>query len=72
MEAAFDVVLRGYDRDQVDQLLDQAEQARASDRWYMRKPALDALRSANFQRRPLGYDRDQVDRFIEELIRQLG
>jgi len=72
MEATFDIVLRGYDPHQVDQLLEQAEQALASDRWYVRKPALDALRSANLQRRLRGYDRDQVDRFIQALIRQLG
>jgi DivIVA domain-containing protein len=49
MQAAFDIVLRGYDRHQVDQLLDRAEQALASGRWYVRKPVLDALRSANFR-----------------------
>ena len=72
VEATFDTVLRGYDPHQVDQLLDQAEQALASDRWYERKPVLDALRSANFRRRLSGYDPGQVDRFIQELIRRLG
>ena len=72
MEIAFDIALRGYDSEQVDRLLEQAEQALASDRWHVRKPALDALRSARFQRRLRGYDRDQVDRTVEELIRQLS
>jgi DivIVA domain-containing protein len=71
VEVTFDTVLRGYDPRQVDELLDQADQALASDRWYVRKAALDALRSAGFRRRLSGYDRDQVDRFIQELIRRL-
>jgi len=46
--------------------------ALASDRWYERKPVLDALRSANLQQRLRGYDRDQVDRVIQELIQKLS
>jgi DivIVA domain-containing protein len=62
VEARFDTVVRGYDPRQVDELLDQAEQALASDRWYVRKAVLHALRSASFRRRLSGYDQDQVDR----------
>jgi len=72
VEATFDTVLRGYDPRQVDTLLDQAEQALASDRWHLRKAVLDALRSTSFRRRLSGYDSDQVDRYIQELIRRLG
>ena len=72
MTTTFDLALRGYDRQQVDHLLERAEHALASDRWYERKPVLDALRSANLQQRLRGYDRDQVDRVIQELIQKLS
>jgi cell division septum initiation protein DivIVA len=37
METKFDLVLRGYGRQQVDQLLEQADEALDLDRWYVRK-----------------------------------
>jgi DivIVA domain-containing protein len=37
VEARFDIVVRGYDPRQVDELLDQAERALASDSWYVRE-----------------------------------
>jgi hypothetical protein len=58
--------------EQVDRVLEQAEQALASHRWHVRKPALEALRSAKFQRRLRGYGRDQVHRTVEERIRRLS
>lgn len=63
----FTVVLRGYDRAQVDALLRQVNEALASEDLARREAAADAVRDATFEVTWRGYHRQQVDHFIRRL-----
>lgn len=72
MTSDFTVVLRGYDRDQVDRLLAQADAAlssldealRASTRELLQRPQLVVVLR--------GYARDEVDDAVRDRLRSLG
>jgi DivIVA domain-containing protein len=68
----FTIVLRGYDRQQVDALLGRASAALAagSDP-AQRARAEEALRAADFTVVLRGYDRTQVDGAVQMMLREL-
>ncbi|GIF00514.1 hypothetical protein [Paractinoplanes rishiriensis] len=63
---AFTVVLRGYDRAQVDGLLARADEALAGDSEFQRAAARDALRDTRPAVTFRGYDRQEVDGAIAQ------
>ncbi|PRX22165.1 DivIVA domain-containing protein [Actinoplanes italicus] len=72
MSQDFTVVLRGYDRQQVDELLGRGFDALGEDSGPARRAAArDALRAASFDVTLRGYDRMQVDKTVEKLLREL-
>jgi hypothetical protein len=64
--------LRGYDRAQVDRLIQLAQAALASGSDLQRAAARQALRGAYFRPRLRGYARRPVDRAFEQLMRELS
>lgn len=64
----FTVVLRGYDRRQVDDILRRAVEALAAGRPDLRSAAVQALREP-LRVRFRGYDRRQVDRHLANVVR---
>ena len=72
MPLQFPVMMRGYDRSEVDQLLARAEQAAASSDASVRAAACNDLRTARFQGRLRGYSRTQVNEKIEQLACELS
>ncbi|GLZ00374.1 hypothetical protein [Actinoplanes sp. NBRC 103695] len=66
MSHAFTVVLRGYDRTQVDRLVSQADQALASGSETARLAALQTLNGAKPGVSLRGYDRAEVDRALNQ------
>ena len=72
MSDGFLIVLRGYDRPQVDQLLEQARTALAAGSAGRRAEAKQALETAALPIRLRGYDRRGVDEAFTALIAQLG
>ena len=71
MELEFTVILRGYDRDQVDAVLRQADRALASGDATACAAAAAALKRADFTVVLRGYDRPQVDEAVQERLRRL-
>jgi hypothetical protein len=71
MAHAFMIALRGYDMNQVEQVVTQAEHALASGNETARASARQALTDANFTGRLRGYARVEVDRAVEQLLDQL-
>lgn len=67
----FTVVLRGYDRTQVDKILNPALDALDSTDPRQRAAARDALRDSAFDVVLRGYDRAQVEAAMETLQREL-
>jgi DivIVA domain-containing protein len=67
----FTVVLRGYDRGPVDDLLELARQALAADRPDLRAAAVQALREP-LPVRLRGYDRAQVDSHLARVAQLLA
>ncbi len=65
-------MMRGYDRDQVDQLLARADQALASADPDVRAAVCQELQTARFRDVLRGYSRPQVDHRIEHLAHELG
>src|SRR4051794_7125721 len=63
----FRIALRGYDRAQVDRLIDLAQSALASGSDSRRAAARQALRGVYLRTRVRGYARRPVDRAIHEL-----
>jgi DivIVA domain-containing protein len=63
----FTVVLRGYDRPQVDSALDRITQLVESGQIEQARPAADGLKFNVVMR---GYDRGQVDAYLEALLRR--
>jgi hypothetical protein len=70
--STFMIVLRGYDRAQVDELLSQADKALSSGSATLRASAREALRSTRFRQRLRGYARHQVERAVEQRLGDLG
>jgi DivIVA domain-containing protein len=62
----FQVVLRGYDRAQVDALVASVEETLKSTNPAVRSQALELLGKATFRVSMRGYDRFQVDAYIEQ------
>jgi DivIVA domain-containing protein len=71
MVQEFTVVLRGYDRSQVDKVLGDAVDALDSNNAAQRAAARDGLRTAKFDVAMRGYDRSQVDIGVKALLREL-
>lgn len=72
MSVDFTVVLRGYERLEVDELLAAADRALASRSMPFRASVRTALRGAAFTVVLRGYDRGQVDQRVRDLVAQLG
>ncbi|GAA4606669.1 DivIVA domain-containing protein [Actinoplanes octamycinicus] len=68
----FTVVLRGYDRGEVDRAIAQAEQALDSGSEFSRAAARDTLAAATFMVRLRGYDRAQVEAHVNRLRQALS
>jgi DivIVA domain-containing protein len=71
MAPSFLIALRGYDMQQVDALLAQADEGLASDSEALRRSARDALRTATFRQRLRGYATREVDDAIAQRLRAL-
>ncbi|NMO49957.1 DivIVA domain-containing protein [Actinoplanes sp. TBRC 11911] len=67
----FTVVLRGYERTQVDKVLNPALEALDSTDAWRRAAARDSLRDSAFDTVLRGYDRAQVDAAIDALRQAL-
>lgn len=72
MTSNFTVVLRGYDRDQVEQLLARADAALASNDEAVRASARELLERARLTFVLRGYDTNEVDDAVRERLRGLG
>jgi DivIVA domain-containing protein len=72
MPLRFMVMMRGYDRAEVDQLLARAEQAVGSSDAGLRAAVSSELQAARLRDCLRGYSRVQVDQKIEQLARELG
>jgi len=70
-EVEFEVVLRGYDRAEVDAVVQRVEEALNSDSAEVRASVRQELRGLSFSVRLRGYDRPQVDSYIREASSQL-
>jgi DivIVA domain-containing protein len=72
MSPRFEIVMRGYHRAQVDEFLDNVDQAAAlaSGDAALRASVGQLLRSASFGRQPRGYAPAEVDQAIEQLRRE--
>jgi DivIVA domain-containing protein len=68
----FTVVLRGYDRDQVDALVRRASDALASTDQRLRSSAREALAEPTLLVGMRGYDRGQVDHYLGRLAQALA
>jgi DivIVA domain-containing protein len=71
MYADFTVVLRGYDRAEVDSLVERVHDATASDSPTARASAREELRRRVLRVRLRGYDRAQVDEYLRLMAEQL-
>ncbi|UQU62441.1 DivIVA domain-containing protein [Couchioplanes caeruleus] len=72
MADTFTVVLRGYDRAQVDAAIGRADAALSSGSETMRASARADLAGQAFDRVLRGYDTREVDRALTELLGGLG
>ncbi|WP_157240555.1 hypothetical protein [Catenuloplanes japonicus] len=72
MTSDFAVVLRGYDRGQVERLIGQADAALASPDEAVRGSAREALQNPALAVVLRGYDRGQVDDAVRERLEGLG
>jgi DivIVA domain-containing protein len=72
MVDGFRIVMRGYDRAQVDQLVARAEEAANSDDAALRAAAKRALEDPQLLVVLRGYDRRGVERALDELKARLG
>jgi len=72
MTSAFTVVLRGYDREQVDRLLARADAALASGDEALRASTRELLRSPDLKVVLRGYARKDVDNAVEDRLSRLG
>lgn len=71
IEVEFDIVIRGYDRAEVDQVVQRLEEALNCDSAEVRASLRQELRHLSFTVRLRGYDRRQVDSYIREASSQL-
>ncbi len=72
VEVEFEVVLRGYDRTEVDGAIQLIEEALDSDSDEERASVRQELRDLKFTVRFRGYDRAQVDSYLREASSQLA
>jgi len=72
LHVGFTVVLRGYDRAAVDELVDRCGKSLVSERPDARASLREALRSRRFRVVLRGYDRAQVDRWLDDMLQRLG
>jgi DivIVA domain-containing protein len=69
---SFTVVLRGYDRRQVDALLRQATDALASSDARLRETTRQALAKPALRVQLRGYDREQVHLYLRQAAQELA
>ena len=67
----FDLALRGYDRLQVDDMMQRAEAAAASTDPALRARTCHELRSVQFSVVLRGYKRPEVDHFLKALADEI-
>lgn len=72
VSSSFTVVVRGYDRAQVDDAFGQVDAATRSDDAFVRASARDALRAISFRVGFRGYARAQVDHAVREAVQRLS
>jgi DivIVA domain-containing protein len=72
IDARFDVVLRGYDRAEVDATVRAVTAALESQDPAVRSAAGQGLASRTFRRNLRGYDSEQVDAFLREAASMLA
>ncbi|SNY67148.1 hypothetical protein [Paractinoplanes atraurantiacus] len=72
MSRDFVVVLRGYNRAEVDQVVALAEEALASGNSVSQAAARTAISEAGFSVALRGYDRGEVDQELARLLEKLG
>ncbi|XVU21401.1 hypothetical protein ACQPZJ_29520 [Actinoplanes sp. CA-054009] len=72
MSRDFVVVLRGYNRTEVDQVVSLAEEALASGNSVSQAAARTAISEARFSVALRGYDRGAVDQELGRLLQVLG
>jgi DivIVA domain-containing protein len=72
MTSDFAVVLRGYDREQVDRLLARADTALASSDQALRATTGTLLQDPDLVVVLRGYDREQVDGAVRDRLHRLG
>ncbi len=68
----FTIVLRGYEKREVDGVLDRARKALAGFDETQRVAARTELQNTSFTVALRGYDRDQVHKAVEKLLRRFG
>jgi DivIVA domain-containing protein len=69
---SFAVVLRGYDRTEVDLMVRRVNEALASDDLAVRASVSKELRECAFPVRLRGYDRIQVDEYLRHAASRLA
>lgn len=72
MTETFTVVLRGYDRFQVEQVLAEADEALASGSETARAAISETLQKTRFGASLRGYAINEVDRAVQQRLRRLG
>jgi hypothetical protein len=72
MTETFTVVLRGYDRSEVDQMLADVDEALTTGSEIARAGALETLRKTRFSRVLRGYAVEEVDGAVQDRLRRLG
>ena len=68
----FTVVLRGYDREEVDSLVQRVREALESNDVTTRAEVRELIRTTTFQRRFRGYDWNEVDDYLRRMADQLA
>jgi DivIVA domain-containing protein len=68
----FNLALRGYDRQQVDMVVERAEKATASSDPALRAAVREQLRAPNFSVVLRGYHRHEVDSFLKAMLAELA
>jgi hypothetical protein len=72
MTGTFTIVLRGYDRSEVEKVLQEVDEALASGSEATQASALATLRTTQFSPALRGYAIDEVDRAVRQRLGRLG
>jgi DivIVA domain-containing protein len=68
----FTVVLRGYDREEVDSLVERVREALELNDVTTRAEVRELIRTTTFQRRFRGYECNEVDDYLRRMTDQLA